>query len=106
MASILRAAAVPLLDIDICRNTEVNGGRQQTILDTMLCAGFLQGGVDACGGDSGSPLACEVNDRFILVGLVSWGDGCAQKNRPGVYTKVDAYVDWIHRTMAHLSDDR
>lgn len=94
---------MPLLDTELCRNTDVTGGRQQTILDTMLCAGFLQGGVDACGGDSGSPLACEYNDRFFLAGLVSWGDGCAQKNRPGVYTRVDAYLDWIHETMDKLN---
>lgn len=105
LAPALRAAAVPLLDTNLCRNSDVNGGRLQYILDTMLCAGFLQGGVDACGGDSGSPLACEYNERYFLMGLVSYGYGCAEKNRPGVYTRVDAYLDWINFKMDALNSE-
>ncbi|XP_023703024.1 serine protease 30 [Cryptotermes secundus] len=95
LSQVLQVAAVPLLDLDTCRRADVYGGRRQSILDSMLCAGSLEGGVDACGGDSGGPLACEINGRFVLTGIVSWGDGCAQKNRPGVYTRVSHYVDWI-----------
>ncbi|GLV41815.1 uncharacterized protein CBL_13547, partial [Carabus blaptoides fortunei] len=86
----VQAAGVPILDPDTCRRPEINGGRQQAILDTMICAGRLQGGVDACGGDSGGPLSCDYQGRFVLAGLVSWGDGCAKKNRPGVYTRVSS----------------
>ncbi|XP_031629228.1 serine protease 30-like [Contarinia nasturtii] len=103
MAAVLRAAAVPLLDLETCRMSDVNGGRSQSILDTMICAGLLQGGVDACNGDSGGPLACEHNNKFFLVGIVSWGSGCAKKNKPGVYTRVSAYVDWIKETMNQLN---
>lgn len=98
----VQAAGVPILDPDTCRRPEINGGRQQAILDTMICAGRLQGGVDACGGDSGGPLSCDYQGRFVLAGLVSWGDGCAKKNRPGVYTRVSSYVQWIHESAAIL----
>jgi len=51
--------------------------------------------VDACQGDSGGPLLYVYNDKTYLVGLVSWGEGCALYGYPGVYTDVNYYRDWI-----------
>lgn len=66
LAEVLQAASVPLLDLETCRQDNVYGGRHQFILDSMLCAGSLEGGVDACGGDSGGPLACQINGIIKL----------------------------------------
>ncbi|XP_026666905.1 trypsin-2-like [Ceratina calcarata] len=57
----------------------------------MICAGYMQGGKDACLGSSGSPLVA--ND--ILYGIVSWGQGCGRPNYPGVYSNVANPRSWI-----------
>jgi len=61
----------------------------------MLCAGFAEGGKDACYGDSGGPLIIPDGQDWRLAGIVSWGWDCARPYQPGVYTRVSRYIDWI-----------
>ncbi|RMC11967.1 hypothetical protein DUI87_11099 [Hirundo rustica rustica] len=93
LAKTLQEARVRIINQSVC-----NKLYDDLITSRMLCAGNLNGGVDACQGDSGGPLACTgKGNRWYLTGIVSWGEGCARRNRPGVYTKVTALYDWIRR---------
>lgn len=69
---------------------------EQTIFDTVQCAAAPEGGKDACQGDSGGPLMSQREDgRWVTIGIVSWGIRCGEKGKPGIYTRVNKYLDWI-----------
>ncbi|XP_070118497.1 transmembrane protease serine 11B [Equus caballus] len=90
---ILQQASVKIIDNKVCNAPHALAG---LVTDTMLCAGFMSGEADACQNDSGGPLAYpDSRNIWHLVGIVSWGEGCGKKNKPGVYTRVTAYRDWI-----------
>lgn len=89
----LREAKVKLISDDVCKQPYVYGN---DIKFGMFCAGYLEGIYDACRGDSGGPLVVkDLKNTWYLIGIVSWGDNCGQKNKPGVYTKVTYYRKWI-----------
>ena len=67
----------------------------QGLTDGLLCAGGGDSGRDACQGDSGGPLTVDTEDGQRLVGVVAAGDGCGAPGRPGLYTRVSHYIDWI-----------
>nr|KAF6374951.1 plasminogen activator, tissue type [Pipistrellus kuhlii] len=98
----LKEAHVRLYPSDRCTSQYL---RNKTVTSNMLCAGDTRTGGnqanlhDACQGDSGGPLVCMKDDRMTLVGIISWGLGCGQKDVPGVYTKVTNYLKWIQDNM-------
>jgi trypsin len=68
--------------------------------DSQLCAGDVEnGGVDACQGDSGGPLFYMENGQWFQAGIVSYGYGCALVGKPGVYTRVSSYKEWVARVI-------
>nr|XP_020666243.1 serine protease 27-like isoform X1 [Pogona vitticeps] len=106
-SDILQKLEVPIISTNNCNalyhqdSGEPKGTKE--IKTDMLCAGFAAGRQDACQGDSGGPLACWMKGSWLLAGVVSWGDGCAQKNRPGVYARVTSYQQWIHSIIPELT---
>nr|XP_008273452.1 serine protease 56 isoform X1 [Oryctolagus cuniculus] len=104
-AEALREARVPLLSSDTCRRALGPALRPST----MLCAGYLAGGVDSCQGDSGGPLTCSEpgpRPREVLFGVTSWGDGCGEPGKPGVYTRVAVFKDWLQEQMSAAPSGR
>uniref|UniRef100_A0A8D0WXZ8 Serine protease 56 n=1 Tax=Sus scrofa TaxID=9823 RepID=A0A8D0WXZ8_PIG len=98
-AEAVREARVPLLSPDTCRRALGPGLRPSS----MLCAGYLAGGIDSCQGDSGGPLTCSEpgpHPREVLYGVTSWGDGCGEPGKPGVYTRVAVFKDWLREQMS------
>lgn len=81
---------IPVVSLATC---QASYGSQVT--SNMLCAGYISGGKDSCSGDSGGPLFIGTGSGYALIGIVSFGNGCAEPNYYGVYTKASSYVSWI-----------
>ncbi|KAL4882060.1 trypsin-like serine protease [Aspergillus karnatakaensis] len=84
----LQAVTVNVVGIEECRAIFQDFG---VITESMFCAGVPEGGKDACQGDSGGPVVAD----GVLVGVVSWGNGCAREGFPGVYASTGAARDFI-----------
>jgi len=65
------------------------------INDNAFCAGYVNGGYDSCQGDSGGPIVVANGDTYEQLGIVSWGEGCAEAGNYGVYANVSYFSDWI-----------
>lgn len=79
----LLKVSVPVVDNATCAEKYSTGGTKYDKA-SMFCAGVPEGGKDSCQGDSGGPAYVDGK----LAGIVSWGEGCARKDFPGVYTNV------------------
>ncbi|KAI0238013.1 Transmembrane protease serine 3 [Lamellibrachia satsuma] len=91
--SVLNQAVVPIVAQSVCKKPDWYGDR---VFDVQFCAGYEQGIVDSCTGDSGGPLMCPTyHGTWELMGLTSWGDDCGTAKKPGVYTRVVKFLKWI-----------
>ncbi|XP_058840091.1 proclotting enzyme-like [Topomyia yanbarensis] len=93
LSDTLQQLTVPVLSNQECKRT---GYFRFQITNRMMCAGYLDGGRDSCYGDSGGPLQLidSATGRYEIIGVVSWGNECAQRNYPGVYARVTKFVSW------------
>ena len=114
----LQEASLSILEPQFCSNPDPtsseikNNYYTKLYNENMLCAGSAEGYKDACQGDSGGPLACraDANSPWMAVGIVSWGVGCGHYKRPGVYTRVSKYSQWVQEmtglsSMMDVSDE-
>ena len=91
---------VPIVNQTLCKAAH----QRYVVTSNMFCAGHASGTVgDACQGDSGGPLAIDNGDddddddhRWVLAGVISWGDGCGKIGKYGVYTRVSVFARWIN----------
>lgn len=80
--------------------TSAYGSRYNSLVH--VAAGLTTGGKDSCQGDSGGPLIVNTYNGYQQIGIVSWGDGCAQPNKPGIYSRIGSMKlhRWI-KTVIH-----
>jgi len=109
-----REAAINVMTADYCNDPANSNMDTYIVPNEEFCASIpgingelIQGGADSCQGDSGGPLTCiETHyatdgsefDRAVVTGVVSWGESCGKKGKPGVYANVYHYIDWILET--------
>jgi len=90
LPSALRKVSVPV----VARSTCQSEYGASAVTTNMFCAGLPQGGKDSCSGDSGGPIVDA--STGVLLGLVSWGQGCAEAGFAGVYSRLGNYVDYVN----------
>ncbi|KAF0296009.1 Trypsin-1 [Amphibalanus amphitrite] len=99
-----RPSVLQDVTVQTMSNAECTSDLGQGQIDSsMICADVDAGGKDSCQGDSGGPLVTDVSGRYTLIGVVSWGYGCADQGSPGVYSRITAVSSWISQTTAGAS---
>ncbi len=98
--NLLQEVQVPVLADNVAGQASIYGARFNP--KVHVAASPLGGGKDSCQGDSGGPLLAWSATGWQQFGVVSWGDGCALANKPGIYTRIGAQAlrRWL-RTVIH-----
>jgi secreted trypsin-like serine protease len=88
------------VNVPVVSNVDASRAYGMTITADQLAAGDLaNGGIDSCQGDSGGPLVVTKNGGKVLAGVVSWGEGCAEAGKPGLYARVSSFETFINDAM-------
>ncbi|XP_010193432.1 PREDICTED: coagulation factor IX-like [Mesitornis unicolor] len=95
----LMKVRLPIVSMESCQRST-----DRLLTDNMFCAGYGTEAADACKGDSGGPFTMSYHNTWFLLGIVSWGEGCAQNGKYGVYTRVANYIPWITETVESVAD--
>ncbi len=97
--AVLRTVNVPIVSLEVANGALSYDG---TLFESMLPAGYAEGGKDACQGDSGGPLVVPdaTGTGYILAGVVSFGRKCAKPNLYGIYARVSYFQDWIEKFLS------
>lgn len=103
---ILMQLQVPIITNKQCKESYKRIGQFDDNIqfdDRVVCAGYATGGKDSCNGDSGGPLMLPLENNgtfpFYQIGVVSWGEGCARPNVPGIYTNIQYHAEWIKEML-------
>jgi len=100
ISPVLREVQLPIISNSKCMRMYRSSGQNEWIPNIFVCAGTSTGGQDSCEGDSGGPLVVKgKNGRWQLAGIISWGIGCGDRNRPGVYTRISEFRSWIRNVI-------
>ncbi|XP_029460528.1 coagulation factor X [Rhinatrema bivittatum] len=99
-ATLLQVLQVPYIERSRC----IESSSFDVTLN-MFCAGFETEVKDACQGDSGGPHVTPYKGTYFITGVVSWGEGCAQQGKFGVYTKISRFIKWMRNVMKQKSND-
>ncbi|XP_044291424.1 coagulation factor X-like isoform X2 [Varanus komodoensis] len=91
---------LPIVSMDTCRQST-----EKLITGNMFCAGYAEEAQDSCKGDSGGPFAVPYQGTWYLLGIVSWGEGCAESGKYGAYTRVANYISWIKEVTESATDE-
>ncbi|XP_076343503.1 clotting factor B-like isoform X2 [Tachypleus tridentatus] len=101
---------IPIVSTEVCNKVYSHFPRSpfnRGVTKEFICAGLPEGGKDACQGDSGGPLMIQEDDeRWVVVGIVSFGYRCADPNYPGIYTRVSYFMDWLEKSIGQLASNR
>jgi secreted trypsin-like serine protease len=100
---VLNEVTIHVQDTKICEKNYKQAIPSSKITSHQWCAGEPAGGKDSCQGDSGGFIGTPLEGgRWMQLGVVSWGIGCARPKLSGVYTRVIDYDDWVKQMMSQF----